>query len=296
MRLDFTPVREVHASEMASSRIVVHLDQIYTLDVTGKALHKYVQNEAGAILADEPEWIWDFPADEVAPDSRALDIEWVDAANGRLTPAVLVLGSEGSMFEIRSDGSARQVAVADTSTWQSPQRLATYQGNLYVLDVGRESILKYIPDGDDYQHPPTDYIREAVDINWSNVIDIAIDGLVYLLLSDSTIVKFAGGQSQPFLVEGLDPVWTSAQSMFASPQSQSLFVADEEEGRVVELSKDGQVVRQYRAEFGGQDPLGELECVTVDPVAGRILVGGPSGVSAASLPSVGSVEGQPWDS
>jgi hypothetical protein len=294
MRLEFAPVREVGVPEMASGHIVVRPDQIYLLDVAGKALHKYVRNEQGAIQADEPDWIWDFTAEGAGHDGRVLDMEWVDAASGRLTPAVLVLSSEGSIFEIRSDGSSRQVAVADASTWQSPQGLSTYEGNLYVLDVGRENILKYIPAGDDYRHAPTDYVKGAVDINWPDVVDMAIDGFVYLLLSDGTMVKFAGGESQPFSVEGLDPALETAVTMFASPQSESIFVADGGEGRIVELSKEGKLVRQYRA-TDGEEPLGELESFTVDPVLGRIFVGSPAGVFDTGLPSLGPVEGHQGD-
>ena len=295
MRLEFTLEQAVGVPEVTAGRIVVQQGQIYVLDTAGQVLHKYAQDQQGHSLADEQGWTWEFSAEGTASDAQILDVAWADAANGRLTPALLMLSSEGSIFEMRADGSTRQVAVVDASMWQNPRGLATYEGNLYVLDTGRENILKYTPEGDDYQHAPTDYVRGAVDINWSEVIDMAIDGFVYLLLSDGSVIKFAGGQPQPFSLEGLDSPLESGLTMFASPDCESVFVADGEGERIVEFSKEGQFVRQYRAAPDGHQPLGELGSFTVDAAHGRMVVGSSAGLFSATVPSLNPGEGHQRD-
>jgi hypothetical protein len=295
MRLEFTLEQAVGVPEVTAGRIVVQQGQIYVLDMAGQVLHKYAQDQQGHSLADEQGWTWEFSAEGTASDAQILDVAWADAANGRLTPALLMLSSEGSIFEMRADGSTRQVAVVDASMWQNPRGLATYEGNLYVLDTGRENILKYTPEGDDYQHAPTDYVRGAVDINWSEVIDMAIDGFVYLLLSDGSVIKFAGGQPQPFSLEGLDSPLESGLTMFASPDCESVFVADGEGERIVEFSKEGRFVRQYRAAPDGHHPLGELGSFTVDATHGRMVVGSSAGLFSATVPSLNPGEGHQRD-
>ncbi|HUW12436.1 MAG TPA: hypothetical protein VM537_22105 [Anaerolineae bacterium] len=295
MRLDFTLEQAVGMPEVTAGRIVVEQGQIYVLDITGQVLHRYAQDQQGHSLADEQGWRWDLSAERTASDAQILDIAWADAANGRLTPALLMLSSEGSIFEMRADGSTRQVAVADASMWQNPRGLATYEGNLYVLDAGRENILKYTPEGDDYQHAPTDYVRGEIDINWSDVTDMAIDGFVYLLLSDGSIIKFAGGQPQPFSLEGLDSPLENEATIFARPDCESVFVADGEGERIVEFSKEGQFVRQYRAAPDGHHPLGELGSFTVDVTHGRMVVGSSAGLFSATVPSLSPEQGHQRD-
>jgi hypothetical protein len=287
VRLPFAAEQGLAGIGQAPHMVAVHRDEVYVLGEAGQRLYKYALDQQGHILASADPWTWDFSAgEEMESDARILDIEWVEAANGRLTPALAMLTSEGSILELRADGSIRTLDVAETSRWQSPLALATYQGNLYVLDPEYGNVLKYTPDGDDYQNAPIDYVEGGVDIRWEQVVDIAIDGFVYLLLSDGSVMKFAGGQTQPFPQEGLYPALQHPTGLFASPECQSVFVADGEEGRIVEFSKDGQFVRQYRAALQGPEGIDGLGTFTIDPARGRMLVGTPSGVLGTDLPSL----------
>jgi hypothetical protein len=267
--------------------IAVHQDDVYVVGESGQRLYRYALDQQGRIVADEEPWTWDVSVgEELESDASILDIVWVEAANGRLTPALAMLTSEGSILELRADGSIRTLDVAEAPRWQNPLALATYEGNLYVLDPEYGNVLKYTPAGDDYQHAPTDYVQASVDINWEQVVDVAIDGFVYLLLSDGSVMKFAGGQTQTFPQEGLYPPLQGAAGLFASPECQSVFVADGEEGRIVEFSKEGQFVRQYRASQEAPDGLEGLASFTIDPSRDRMLVGTASGVLGTELPSL----------
>jgi hypothetical protein len=273
--------------------IAVHQDELYVLGEAGQRLYRYQLDQEGHILAEGEPWTWDFPAgEEMESDARILDIEWVEAANGRLTPGLVMLTSEGSILELQADGSVRTVSVAETSQWKDPLALATYEGNLYVLDPGYGNVLKYAPQGDDYPQMPTDYIRASVDISWDKVVDMAIDGFVYLLFSDGSVMKFAGGQPLSFSQEGLFPALEDPTGLFASPECQSVFVAEGAGGRIVEFSKEGQFVRQYRAALEESDGLEGLVAFTMDLGRGRMLVGSPSGILSAGLPSLRPAEGQ----
>jgi hypothetical protein len=292
VRLPFAKEEAPASGVQTVGSIVAHQDELYVLDALGQGVTVYALDQQGRISVDEEPLIWDSPtAGEVAAEVEILDIEWVEAGNGRLTPGLAALTSEGSLLEIRADGSTRWVAVAETPERQNARAVATYMGNLYVLDPGNENILKYIPHGDDYQHPPTNYVQEPLDINWESVTDLAIDGFVYLLLSDGSIVKLAGGQSQAFSQEGLYPALENPTAIFASAESQSIFVAEESGGRVVEFSKDGLFVRQYKARQDGLDPLLDLGAFTVDVARGRMLVGTASGVFFTDLPSLQEASG-----
>jgi hypothetical protein len=273
--------------EQSAQHVVVHENYVYVIDGSGTFVYQYALSDTGRLVADQEPSKWELPGPEgeLSADQIA-DFVWVEAANGRLTPALLILTTEGSVLELGGDGSLRTVAVSQLLPWDGPQALGTYSGNLYVLDPDHENIIKYVPDGDDYQHDPVDYVRAPEDVRWTEVIDMAIDGFIYLLLSDGSIVKFAGGEAQAFPQEGLYPPLEEPLGISASPDSSSVFVADSSESRIVEFTQDGQFVRQYRASLDDEDYLGEMTAFTVDAASSRLLIATTSGLYSATLPSL----------
>lgn len=287
VRLPLTQELVWSAPEQSAQRIVVHQDHAYLVDEAGAFVYQYALDDRGRLLADQEPLKWELPGPEGELSAEQIaDFEWVEAANGRLTPALLILTTEGSVLELGASGSLRTVAVSQLLPWENPCALATYSGNLYVLDPDHENIIKYVPDGDDYQHDPVDYVQAAADVRWPEVIDMAIDGAIYLLLSDGSIVKFAGGQAQAFPQEGLYPPLEEPLVISASPDSSSVFVADSSEGRIVEFTQEGQFVRQYRASLDDEDHLGEMTAFAVDVTHSRVLIGTASGLYSAILPSM----------
>lgn len=287
VRLPFSRELSAQAPEQGVGSLVIREDYAYVLDATGERLRRYQLDDEGHLLSGGEVFTWELPeAMKTDVEARIQGMAWVDAENGRLTPALLMLTSDGSVLEMRLDGSVRAVEVADRTAWQKPIALATYSGNLYVLDPGHGNVLKYSPDGDDYGHAAMEYVQTPVDISWSQVVDIAIDGNVYLLASDGSVKKFAGGQPQPFSQEEWPEPLTSAASIFAEPNHQSVLVADPQQGRLVEFTAEGQFVRQYRAAVDGEDYLAELRTFALDVARGRLFVGTPTGLVSASVPSL----------
>jgi hypothetical protein len=275
------------APERTGQRIIVHQDSVYVLDQAGQFIYQYALDEQEMLLSDQEPAVYELPSQEgELPTGQIVDIVGVDAANGRQTPALLILATDSSVLELDTSGSLRSVPVSQLKSLESPGVLGTYEGNLYVLDPDHQNIVKYVPYDDDYQHDPVDYVRGAADVRWPDVVDMAIDGFVYLLLSDGTITKFGGGEAQPFPQEGLYPPLENPTGIFAAPDATSVFVADASEGRIVEFTRDGQFVRQFRAALDGEDHLGAMTAFAVDVAHSRLLISTPSGLYSASLPSL----------
>jgi len=287
VRLPFALELGLEGPATTPASMVVRQDEMYVVDQAAQSIRRYALDQEGSVVPDEQAMPLGLPGrEEPGSESQILDVEWVDAAGGRLSPALVVLTTGGSIVELSAEGSTRPVAVFGASEWQSPRALATYQGNLYVLDRGHKNIYKYIPTGDDYQQAPADYIDVSADINWDNAVDLAIDGYVYILFSDGSVMKFAGGEPQPFAQEGLYPPLENPVGMYARADTDSVFVMDGDGTRVVEFSKEGKFVRQYRAALDEENPPESWVAFTIEAHRGRLLVGTPTGVYGASLPSL----------
>lgn len=271
--------------EGVGRRIILPRNQVYILNETAQRLYRYELDQQGDPLAEQGPWTWELLGETgTVAAELVVDMAWADAANGRLTPAVLMVTSEGSLVELNPSGTARNVSVSDTVHWEDVRAVRTYEGNLYVLDVGRGNILKYVATGDDYRDPPINYIAKPESIPWDSVIDMAIDGSIYLLLSNGSVMKFAAGQPQAFPQEGLHPPLENPVALFASPDSGSVLVAEPSQARIVEFSTDGRFLRQFR-EMSGQDgALADLQAFGVDVARDRLLVGTRAGVFSTSFP------------
>lgn len=271
--------------EGLSRRIIVPHNQVYILNETAQRLYRCELDQQGDPLAEQGPWTWELSGEAgTVPEELVVDMAWADAANGRLTPAVLMVTSEGSLVELNPSGTARNVSVSDTAPWEDVRAVRTYEGNLYVLDVGRGNILKYVATGDDYRDPPMNYIAKPESVPWDSVIDMAIDGSIYLLLSNGSIMKFAAGQPQAFPQEGLHPPLENPVALFASPDSGSVFVAEPSQARIVEFSTDGRFLRQFRETSGQDGALAGLQAFGVDVARDRLLVGTRVGVFSAPFP------------
>jgi hypothetical protein len=287
VRLPLTEELVWSAPEQAGQRIIVHQESVYVLDEAGQSIYQYALDEQGMLLSDQEPTVYELPGEEgELPVAQIVDIVGVEAANGRQTPSLLILTSDSSVLELDTSGSLRSVPVSQLESLESPGLLGTYEGNLYVVDADHQNIVKYVPYGDDYQHDPVDYVRGAADVRWPDVVDMAIDGFVYLLVSDGTIIKFGGGEAQPFPQEGLYPPLENPSGIFADAAATSVYVADASEGRVVEFTRDGQFVRQFRAALDGEDHLGAMTAFAVDAAHSQLFVSTASGLYSASLPSL----------
>lgn len=289
VRVAFGPEPMLAVPEGVSRRLVVQHDQLYILDEMAQRLYRYDLDQQGDLATDQGPWTWESSREAGSiPTERIVDMTWVDAASGRLTPALLMVTSGGSLVELKSNGDARNVSVSDIPHSEDVRAVRTYEGNLYILDVGGGNIIKYIPTGDDYRDPPVGYIANPEGVPWDSVIDMAIDGSIYLLLTDGTIMKFTGGHPQPFPQEGLHPPVENPVALFASPGSASVFVAEPDQSRIVEFTTDGRFIRQFGAMSGRNVPLplANLQAFEVDLGHDRLLIGTGAGVFSTPLPPV----------
>jgi len=73
-----------------------------------------------------------------------------------------------------------------------------------------------------------------------------VDGSVWVLFSDGTIVKYTQGKKDAFQVIGLDQPFGEAVKIFTSPEVEHLYILDRANTRVVVVDKSGEYAAQYQ--------------------------------------------------
>ena len=158
--------------------------------------------------------------------------EWVGLTGKR----VFVVGKEVIKIVDVENGEIMG-EVADE--WSEVKDAAGFSSNLYVLDgVSQGQIWKYmgVESGLSSAKP---YLK-GEEFDLSEAVDMAIDGSVWLLFSDGTVVKYTRGVKDAFVIAGLDQEFEEPVKLFTSPEVERLYVLDKQRTRVAVMAKSGE--------------------------------------------------------
>ncbi|MBC7225396.1 MAG: hypothetical protein H5T59_14165, partial [Anaerolineae bacterium] len=185
----------------------------------------------------------------------------------------------GRILSWQPNWGPQPVQVYGTENWRAPSLLSSFtQGRLYVLDPPQRQILRYIPTAEGYTSPPEKYFVAEEGEDLQGVVDLAIDGFVYLLYADGRIAKYEMGQPTPFVAQPPPDGWKGVTALFTGPDTgtssvvRHLYVADADGRRVVRLSKEGEFICQYVAPDEDAEALADLRGLFVDEEQGLMFL------------------------
>ncbi len=113
--------------------------------------------------------------------------------------------------------------------------LSSFLGHPYFLDSNGK-ILRYRGEG------YTPWLKDKDSLPKEG-ISLAIDGSIFVLLSDDTMNQYHEGVMQEKISVPIFPPLTSSATIYTSPQA-PIFILDKEEKRVVVVDKEGNIMTQ----------------------------------------------------
>lgn len=150
-----------------------------------------------------------------------------------------------TIYSFKTDGTNKKSIITNDKDWTSPAGIATYFGNLYVLDKKQNQILKFVESDSTYSK--SNYFSDNSSIDFSKAISMAIDSSVYVLSTNGQINKFSKGASESFNVSGLDKDFSNPTRITTNADLNNVYVLDNGNSRIVVLDKTGKYVAQYQA-------------------------------------------------
>ncbi|OGH06401.1 MAG: hypothetical protein A2171_02305 [Candidatus Levybacteria bacterium RBG_13_35_9] len=147
---------------------------------------------------------------------------------------------------IAKGGSSSKTLFENDSDWEDVGGLATYNTNLYVLEKGRNQILKFINSGSQYSK--SDYLTAGEKPDFSKAVSIAIDNNIYVLFRNGEVSKYFKGNSQDFSLKGLDKPLSSPTKIYANPDYDNIYILDNGNSRILVFDKTGGFKAQYQAD------------------------------------------------
>lgn len=163
-----------------------------------------------------------------------------------------------------------------------PPASDTFDGNLYLLAPERGQIVKF-PSGV-YASAPQPWSSAKASGDLKQALDMTIDKDVYVLTADGRILDFYQGEMKSAYAPTVVPPLAGATALYTASEGRYLYVVDPQEGRIVRLTRDGNVVGIYKAAAGEPAFTGARE-IAVDEAAGLAYVLTDEGLLSVRLPA-----------
>jgi len=133
-------------------------------------------------------------------------------------------------------------AVKNSGDWSAIGGFGAYLGNFYILDK-KAGISKYAGG----TPPKSDYLAKGVAPDFSKATDLAIDGSIWVLTTDGSVIKFTKGNQDDFTLKGLDKPFVRPTRIATSVDDDNVYVLDNGNKRIVVLDKNGNFLAQYQS-------------------------------------------------
>lgn len=173
------------------------------------------------------------------------------------------LGHEG-VIEIEKKGATVNEIRPDAD-WGEIIKIGAFNGNLYLLDKKGE-IWRY-PGASGEFGAKQRWLGSGVTPDFSQTIDMAIDGSIWVLNGNGTILNFTHGVPRLIKPSGLERPLAGAKAIYTDENLDKVYLLDKNDSRIVELAKNGVFQKQYLA-----PQIAEADDFVVSQKAGKMFL------------------------
>ena len=211
-------------------------------DGTGAKITNF--NETTAILDNQNKAVYSLQIDskkaeviagsDIVKDAGAITIHGIN---------IYLFNSDGIVaVDIKSKTS--KIAIKKDDRWGNIRSIASYGGNLYLLDSQNHAIWKYIATDFGFS-ARSNYLNPDVRVNFATAGTLIIDGSVWVT-TDTEILKFTRGLSEDFSFKGISDSIQNVTNFSTSDSNKYLYILDKPLSRIVIFDKDGVYESQYQ--------------------------------------------------
>lgn len=159
--------------------------------------------------------------------------------------------TDGGVMEITPGAKKPALVIKKDEEWGTIQSIVSFGGNIYLLDVIKSRIWKYVATEKGFSER-REYLNPDTLPDLTRTSGLAIDGSVFMGNQDGTVLRFTQGKENTYFVKGVDPAFGKSPIVYTSDDTTHIYVLDTSNSRIVVLDKEGMYVSQYQ--YAGQHP------------------------------------------
>ncbi len=122
--------------------------------------------------------------------------------------------------------------------------LFVYSRKLYLVDEFNNQIYKHSMTATGFDKGVA-WLKDKTDLK--GAVSMALDGDIFILKKDGTIIKLTSGTKQNFDIQGLDPKLDNPLQIWTYNGINNLYILEPTNKRLVVLDKNGKLLKQYTA-------------------------------------------------
>ena len=122
-----------------------------------------------------------------------------------------------------------------------------YSGNIYLTDINANMIYRFAGNNNSFSDK-TEWLAPGIEVDLSKVIDMTIDGSIWLLSSSGKATKFTNGNPSVVLMKGIVEEINNPTAIYTNEKLKYVYILDKETGRVIVLEKNGNFKLQYKSD------------------------------------------------
>lgn len=290
------PLIAFDAATRQPARVFVNGLNVYILDTRQGVLERYRLDEnTGDRLREETPEVLVRSGDTVG-GRRVGELAfavWAPAMGNRTATGPLVLDRGIQLFGVVESLGAVNVTLAANPGLGAVTDMQYYIGNLYFLDTANSQVWRYRPTGDGYANPPEPYFQTA--INLSPAIAMAIDGAIWLLHPNGTVLRYFNGVQEPFALDVVDPPVVKAVAIWVNdvdPPDGRIVIGDAGSNRVLVFDKRGRLLGQLMP-LNRPGILERLRSLTVDETNNYLYLLTDNALYQTPFPPLGGANSGP---
>jgi hypothetical protein len=267
-----------------NSRVVVSGDSLFVLDRGPGEADRFLRSQLGDSVTPAEPAVVVRKGEEISGTvvSDLMDMTWAEAAGPNQRSKLLVLDTAKGLVGYDTQLGTKRLALGSAAKLKQPQLTASYDGNLYIVDGEGDQVWRYRPGENGYEGDPEAYFASGNPVDLAGVQAAAIDGNIWLLFSDGRLLKFFAGEQRPFDFQGMPGPLAAPTALAVLQEGDQLYILDAGNGRIVEVTKDGQFLRQFRAR--DDDFLRQARDMYLDEAARKFYILTPNQLYVADVP------------
>ena len=182
------------------------------------------------------------------------------------TGRLLVLDIERKLFELRPGSLPAFLPLRKTATWTSVAGIATYDGNLYVLDPTGNQVHRYLPALTGFDSEPSPALGGQLRLQDAVALDVD-GGDIFVVLKTGEVHRFRSGDDAGFDLRGIDRPPKSPTGIVALPGASEVYIADSGNKRIIVAGRDGVFRRQFVS-----NAFTDMRALGIDPTGAQLYV------------------------
>jgi len=168
-------------------------------------------------------------------------------SGSELAGSYLASGTVNGYFVLSKQGVIKveddqlETVISPDPDWQSVVGFSGFGGNLYVLDSVQNEIWRYRSIAEN-EFSRERWLSPGVTPDFSQVVDMEIDGDIWVLDKDGTVRQYSRGVGTTISLVGIEE---NLQARSLGVSENSLFIFDNSQNRVYQFDKNGQYQKQF---------------------------------------------------